>query len=123
MDSGREAKCGRREVLFRKDEALVIPLDLRWQPLRVRVPSDHEEECVGVNGFLASLQAIGKHQVLQPPATPAADDLGPETDLHVRCGLHLADQVLRHPSAERLSTDHERDAPGVASEMQRRLAG
>lgn len=45
---------------------------------------------VGVNGFLASPQAIGKYQVLQPPVTPAADDLGPETDLHVRCGVHLA---------------------------------
>ena len=58
------------KIRSREDETLVIPLDLRWQPLRVRVPSDHEEERVSVNGFLASLQAIGKHQVLQPPVTP-----------------------------------------------------
>jgi hypothetical protein len=110
------------KICSREDETLVIPLDLRWQPLCVRVPSDHEEERVGVNGFLASPQAIGKHQVFQPPVTPAADDLGPETDLHVRCGLHLAYQVVRHPGAERLRTYHERDAPGVTSEVQRSLS-
>src|SRR6185312_3311379 len=46
------------KICSREDETLVVPLDLRWQPLSVRVPSDHEEERVGVNGFLTSLQPI-----------------------------------------------------------------
>jgi hypothetical protein len=53
---------------FRPIETVTIR---RMLPLRVRVPSDHEEERVGVNGFLASPQAIGQHQVLQPSVAPA----------------------------------------------------
>ena len=89
----------------------------------MRARSDHEEEPIGVDGLLASVRAITKHEVLQPSVAPTADDLGPETDLQLWRRLHLADQVVRHPLAERLSTDHERDAPGVTCEVQRSLSG
>jgi hypothetical protein len=83
--------------------------------------ADHEEEAVGVDGLLAPLRAIAKHEVLQPRVAPTADDLGPQTDLQLRRRLDLAGQVVRHPCAERLSTHHERDAPDVPSEVQRGL--
>jgi len=110
------------KIRSREDETPRIPLDLRWQPLSVRARSDHEEEPVGVDGLLASLRAITKHEVLQPPAAAAADDLRPETELELRRRLHLANQVPRHPGAERLSAHHERDAPCVAGEVQRSLS-
>ena len=49
----------------------------------------------------AALPVITKHEVLQPPVAPTADDLGLETDLQIRRRLHLADQVVRHPGVER----------------------
>ena len=88
----------------------------------MRARSDHEEEPVGIDGLVGSVCARTQHEVLQPPVAPTADDLGPETDLQLWRGLHLADQVVRHPRAERLSAYHERDAPCVTSEVQRSLS-
>jgi hypothetical protein len=112
------AKIGSRE-----DETPRIRIDLRWQPLGVRARSDHEEEPIGVDGLLASFRAVTKHQVLEPSVAPAVDDVGPEADPQIWRRLHLADQVVRHPCAERLGAYQERDAPGVTSEVQRSLAG
>ena len=88
------------KIRSREDETLGIPGDPPWQPLGVRAGSDHEEERIGVDGLLASGRAITKHELLQPSVAPAADDLGPETDLQLWFRLHLADQVVRHPLAE-----------------------
>ena len=84
----------------------------------MRARADHEEEPVGIDRLLASIRAIAKDELLQPPVAATADDLGPEADLQLWRRLHLADKVVRHPRVERVSTRHERDAPGVTSEVQ-----
>ena len=89
------AKIGPRE-----NKTLPIPFNVVWQPLGMGASSDHEEEHIGFDCLLASVGAITKHQPLQPPVAPTADDLGSESDLQVRLGLHLANQVVRHSSAE-----------------------
>ena len=101
----KRAAIGRPRVVAPKicsceDETVRVPLDLWWQPLGVRSGSDHKEEPISVDGLLASLRAVMKHQVLEPPFAPAVDDLGPETDPQIRRRLHLADQVVRHPCLE-----------------------
>jgi hypothetical protein len=110
------------KIRSRKNETMLVPGDVWWKPFSVRARSDHEQERVGVDGLLASVRTISKHEVLQPPVAPTTDDLGPEADLHPWRRLHLADQIMRHPYGERLRADHERDAPGVTSEVKGSLS-
>ena len=89
------AKIGPRE-----NKALPISINLLWQPLGMGASSDHEEEHIGIDALLAPVCAITKHELLQPSVTPTARDLGPETDLQLWFRLDLANQVVRHPSAQ-----------------------
>ena len=70
------------------------------------------------------LAHVAKHEMVEPSVLAAtADDLGAEPDLHVRRGLHLAREIVRHAHGERIRADHERHAPREAREVERRLAG
>ena len=79
---------------------MLVPIDLRWQPLGMRGCSDHEEETVGLDRFLYSMGLITKHQALDPPVAPTVDDLGHETNLQIWRRLHLPDEVVRHAFVE-----------------------
>jgi hypothetical protein len=88
------------KIRSRENETFGVPIHLRREPLGVRARSDHEEEHIGIDGLLAPVCAITKHELLQPSVTPTARDLGPETDLQLWFRLDLANQVVRHPSAQ-----------------------
>ena len=82
LRSSGQSRSSRRSVPVRT-KPRGIPIDLRWQPIGVRASSDHEEEHFGVDGLLASVCPIAKHEVLQPAVAPTPDDLGPEPDLQL----------------------------------------
>jgi hypothetical protein len=50
-------------------------------------------------------------------------DLGLERDLDAGVGPHLIDEVAGHGLLQSVPADDERDAPGVAGEVERRLSG
>jgi hypothetical protein len=102
LPASRHVRSSRRSVPIRTKSGS-SRWTCGWKPIRVRMPPIMRKS-TSADGFLARMQGIGKHQLLQPPVTPAAGDLRPETDPHVRRGLHLTHQIVRHPSAERLST-------------------
>ena len=85
-----ERPIGIAKVWSCEDETPGIPFDLRRQPLSVRVSPDQKEQCFSVDGLLASIRPIAKHQPLEPPVARTPDDLGPESYLQLWLRLHFA---------------------------------
>ena len=80
------------------------------QPVGVRPRPDHEEEPVGRDGLLRSRSPRSRStRCSSRPSPPPSTTSVPRRTSTLRCRFDLSHEVLRHPRAERVGPDDQRD--------------
>jgi hypothetical protein len=111
-----------REVLAGQHESAPVSLDLMREPIGVRAGSDQHEEPVCRDRLVGRGAVLAQHEMLKTPVTAAVDDRRSRANLDVGDRLQLLHQVVRHPRLQRLSAHDQRDAAGVARQVQSGLS-
>src|SRR5919109_2845923 len=94
---------GGGDVRTGEDIAAPVELDLRWQPRRLRIGADEQEEPAGLQSRRLSRVGVTDIDRLESCLAVSGNDFRPEPGLDVRTGRELLDQVARHAPLEPLA--------------------